>query len=249
MYQILGLTVGMPFVGSAEGKVAFGRPTATAAVSNGGSLLFDGTTAVNLLIANDIDFRNGTGDFTIEWFQYATPTPLTGGNPYPRIFSIGSYSSQSIAVSQEGNDSSRSFYAWVSGANLIENGAYTSAWFHFALCRSGSNLRIFKNGTQIGSTLSNSTNFNDTTNALRIGNETSPSVGAAYKGYLTNFRWTKGVALYTSNFPKPTAPLTASANTSLLLLASTAGTATRDSSGKNKTVTNAGVTWSSLNPF
>jgi hypothetical protein len=245
MYQILGLTVGMPFVGSAEGKVAFGRPTATAAVSNGGSLFFDGTTAVNLLIANDIDFRSASGDFTIEWFQYAT----TVGNSYPRIFSIGSYSSQSIAVSQEGNDSSRSFYAWVSGANLIENGAYTSAWFHFALCRSSSSLKIFKNGTQIGSTLSNSTNFNDTTNALRIGNETSTSVGAAYRGYLTNFRWTKGVALYTSNFTKPSAPLTASANTSLLLLASTAGTATTDSSGKNKTVTNAGVTWSSLNPF
>ena len=243
--QILVRIVGMPFVGSAEGKVAFGRPTAPAAVSNGGSLFFDGTNPVNLLIANDIDFRNGTGNFTIEWFQYAT----TVGNSYPRIFSIGSYPSQSIAVSQEGSDGARSFYAWVSGANLIETSSYTGAWFHFALCRSGSSLRIFKNGTQIGSTLNNNTNFNDTTNALRIGNETNTSVGAAYKGYLTNFRWTKGVALYTSNFAKPTAPLQASANTSLLLLASTAGTATTDSSGKNKTVTNAGVTWSSLNPF
>ena len=240
--QFLVYTVGMPFVGSAEGKVAFGRPTAP---SKGGSLFFDGTNPVNLLIPNDIDFRSASGDFTIEWFQYAT----TVGNSYPRIFSIGSYSSQSIAVSQEGSDGSRSFYAWVSGANLIETSSYTGAWFHFALCRSGSSLRIFKNGTQIGSTLSNSTNFNDTTNALRIGNETSPSVGAAYKGYLTNFRWTKGQALYTSNFTKPTAPLQASASTSLLLLASTAGTATTDSSGKNKSVTNAGVTWSSLTPF
>jgi len=235
----------MPFVGSVEGKVAFGRPTTIATVSNGGSLFFDGTTAVNLSIPNDVDFRNGTGDFTIEWFQYAT----TVGNPYPRIFSIGSNPSQSIAVSEEGNDSLRDFYLWVSGANRIESANYTGAWIYFAVCRSGSSLRIFKNGTQIGSTLSNTTNFNNTSSALCIGNETGPSTIAAFKGYITNFRWTKGVALYTSNFTKPSAPLTASANTSLLLLASTAGTATRDSSGKNKTVTNGGATWSSLNPF
>ena len=215
------------------------------APATGGSLLFDGSSSANLSIPNDVDFRNGTGDFTIEWFQYAT----TPGNSFPRIFSIGNYASQSIAVSQEGSDSSRSFYAWVSGANLIESGNYANAWIHFALCRSGSSLRVFKNGTQIGSTLTNSTNFADSTNALRIGNETSVSSGAAFKGYITNFRWTKGQALYTANFTRPAAPLSASANTSLLLLATESSSATTDSSGKGKTVTNGGVTWSSLTPF
>ena len=234
----------MPFAGSVEGKMAFGRPSAPKP-SVGGSLFFNGDASSNLSVPNDVDFINGTGDFTIEWFQYAT----TGGNPYPRIFSIGSNPTQSIAVSEEGDDSLRTFYAWVSGVNLIESANYTNAWIYFAVCRSGSSLRIFKNGTQIGSTLFNTTNFNNTSSALRIGNETSPITIAAYRGYLTNFRWTKGVALYTSNFTKPSAPLTASASTSLLLLASTAGTATRDSSGKNKTVTNGGATWSSLNPF
>ena len=238
----------MPFLSSVEYGYAFkGVPAPPAPpIVTGGSLFFDGTAASNLSIANDADFRNGTGDFTIEWFQYAT----TVGNSFPRVFSIGSYASQSIAVSQEGSDSSRTFYAWVSGANSMESGqTYTGVWIHFAISRSGTSLRVFKNGTQIGSTLTNSTNFSDSTNALRIGNETSTSVGAAFKGYITNFRWTKGVALYTANFTRPSAPLTASANTSLLLLATTSGTATTDSSGKGKTVTNSGVVWNSLTPF
>jgi hypothetical protein len=237
----------MPFVASIEGNFGAGRqPKTSTPSSTNGSMFFSGASSANLSIANDIDFRIGSGDFTIEWFQYAT----TVGNSYPRVFSIGSYSSQSIAVSHEGSDSSRTFYAWVSGANLIESGQnYTGRWVHFALSRSGQNLRVFRDGTQIGTTLTNSTNFNNTTDVLRIGNESTVSSGAAFKGYITNFRWVKGSALYTSNFSKPIQPLTAVANTKLLLLAVTSGTVSNDSSGLGKTVTNSDITWSALSPF
>jgi len=236
----------MPFVSSVEGRFGYGRPQPPSAPSgSGGSISFDGTQSVNLSIPNDIDFRLGTGDFTIEWFQYLT----SGGGSAERIFSIGTYASASIAVSLEGSDASRIFYAWLSSANNISSGNYLNTWNHFALCRSGTSLRVFQNGTQIGTTLTNSTNFADATNALRIGNETTTSTVAAYKGYITNFRWVKGSALYTTNFAKPTAPLTAVSGTKLLLLASTSGTATTDSSGLGKTVTNNGTTWTSLNPF
>lgn len=239
----------MPFFSSVAGAMGYGRPPrppAPAAAAKGGSISFAGTAASNLSIANDVDLRLETGDFTIEWWQYAQ----SGGNSFPRIFSIGNYSSQSIAVSQEGSDASRTFYAWMSSASAIESGQnYVNSWIHFAICRSGTSLRIFKNGTQIGSTLTNSTNFNDTTNVLRIGNESSTSVGAAFKGLLTNFRWIKGTALYTTNFTVPTQPLTATANTKLLLLATTSAAVATDSSGASKTVTNGGVTWSSSTPF
>ena len=188
----------------------------------------------------------GTGDFTIEWWQYAQ----TVGNSFPRVFSIGSFSSQSIAVSQEGSDSSRTFYFWGSSANAIESSQnYTNRWVHFAISRSGTSLRVFRNGTQIGSTLTNPTNFANTTNTLCIGNESSPSIGAAFKGLITNFRWVKGTAVYTANFTVPTQPLTAIPNTRLLLRASTSGTATTDSSAAPKTVTATNITWSSLTPF
>ena len=219
-------------------------------ISNGGSIFFDGTAASNLSIANDIDFRLGTGNFTIEWFQYV----LAGGGTAGRIFSIGTYTELapnniSIAVSLEGSDASKIFYAWLSSPNAIETSNYLNTWNHFAIVRNGTSLRIYKNGTQIGSTLTVSTDFNNSINALRIGNETVTSEIAAFRGYITNFRWTKGEAIYTSNFTRPSAPLTAGANTKLLLRATTSGTVATDSSGLGKTVTNTGVTWNALTPF
>lgn len=239
----------MPIVASLAGKAAYGRPqraALAAPASLGGSMSFSGTSTSNLSIPNDVDFRMGTGDFTIEWFQYM----LSTNNSAPRIFSIGTYSTASIAVSIEGSAASRTFYAWISGANSIESGQnYNNQWIHFAITRSGTSLRIFKNGTQIGTTLTNSTNFNDTTHALRIGNETSTSTIAAFNGYITNFRWVKGTALYTSNFARPSTPLTSVPGTILLLLSTNSGTVTADSSGFGKTVSNNNVTWNSASPF
>jgi len=238
----------MPFISSTSGTYSYGRPPnppVTQAPSGaGGSMRFTASATSGITIANDVDFRMGTGDFTIEWFQYQ----LAGSGTNQRVFSIGTYSSASIAVSQEGSDSSKMFYAWISGANLIASSQnYLNTWVHFAITRSGTSLRVFRNGTQLGSTLTNSTNFNNTTNTLKIGNESSTSAG--FNGYITNFHWVKGTALYTANFSRPTAPITPVANTQLLLLASTSGAAFTDSSGKGKTATPVGVAWNSLTPF
>jgi len=65
--------------------------------------------------------------------------------------------------------------------------------------------------------------------------------------YLTNFHWVKGTALYTANFSTPKTPISPVANTKLLLLATTSGAVTSDSSGLGKTVTNTGVSWRAFN--
>jgi hypothetical protein len=205
-----------------------------------GSMLFAGTSSSNLSIANSADFRFGTGDFTIEWWQYQTDT-----NSAPRIFAMGTYPSQSIGVSLEGG----SFYLWVSGANNMGTTPTKNAWHHVAISRSGTSLKLFVDGTQKGSTLTNSTNFADASNLLRIGNETSATTNAAFGGKITNFHWVKGTAKYTANFTPSTSPLTAVANSKLLLLASTSSALVTDSSGTSKTVTNNSVTWDSASPF
>jgi hypothetical protein len=236
----------MPFVSSQGGVRGYGRaPTIAAPTGLGGSMSFTGTTSSFLSITNDADFRFGTGDFTIEWFQN-----MTAGQSFPRVFSMGSFPSATCAVSIESGSGSGTFYFWIGGgANSFGSVSSTGAWHHFAITRSGTSVRVFYNGTQLGTTLSSSYNFNDTSNALTIGNEGSKSAGAAFKGFITNFNWVKGTAKYTSNFTKPAAPLTASANTKLLLLASTSGTVTTDSSAAPKTVSNTGVTFSSSTPF
>ena len=216
-------------------------------VATGGSMSFSGASTSNLSIPNDADFRFGTGNFTIEWFQYLDST--TGS--FPRVFSIGTYAGPSIAVSLEGSSSSRTFYFWGSGAlafGTISSGL-NNTWNHFAITRDGTNLKVFRNGTQFGTTRTNSTDFNNTTFALRIGNETSVSSAAAFKGQITDFRWVKGVALYTSNFVVPTAPLSATPETKLLLLATDAASVSNDSSGNGKVVTNNSVAYSSTTPF
>lgn len=50
------------------------------------SLSFAGDDTSFLLIPNTSELNFGTGDFTIEWYQYQTDS-----NPFPRIFQMGSY--------------------------------------------------------------------------------------------------------------------------------------------------------------
>ena len=234
----MGLQIFSPTVMQGNNKVF----VPSSGITTVGSMSFTGTSTSNLSVGNDIDFRFRTGDFTIEWFQY-----MTSIGTFPRIFAMGTYSSQTIGVSIEGG----TFYFWTSTANSFGSvsSGLLNTWNHFAISRAGTSLRVFRNGSQLGSTLTNSTDFNDTTNNLRIGNETSTSTGAAYQGYLTNFRWIKGTAVYTSNFPTPTSTLQPINNTKLLLAVTSEAGVSTDSSASPKTVTNSNVTFISSKPF
>jgi hypothetical protein len=59
--------------------------------------------------------------------------------------------------------------------------------------------------------ITDTNNINNTIDELTIGNENTPSTIAAFVGYITNFRWVKGLAVYTGNFTTPTSQLTATA--------------------------------------
>ncbi len=211
--------------------------------SSNGSLLFAGNASSYLTVVNDTDFRFGTGDFTIEWWQYQTDS-----NANPRIFSMGTYPSASIGVSIEGG----TFYFWIGGApnSLGSAGTYKNVYTHFAIVRSGTTIKVFKNGTQLGSNITSSYNFNDTTNDLRIGNEQSLTSSSGFGGNIKGFHWVKGTALYSTTFTPNYNSITPHANSKLLLnVANSAGLVT-DSSGVGKTVTNTNVTFSSItHPF
>lgn len=207
----------------------------------GGSMKFAGSVGSNLAIANDADFRFGTGDFTVEWWQYRTDS-----NTNPRVFAIGTYAAVNIGVSYE----SSIFYYW-DGTTPVNMGAVPSknVWHHIAITRSGTSLRAFVDGTQLGTTKTISTNYTNSTNLLRIGNETTASASSSFGGYITNFNWVKGTAKYTANFTPSTTPLSAHANSKLLLKATDSASLVTDSSTAAKTVTNNSVTWDSKTPF
>jgi hypothetical protein len=170
----------------------------------GTSYQFNGTTGY-LSYSAGTDFALGTGDFTIEWFQYQTSQPSN-----PRIFQIGNYASQSIGCSIEGSAASCIFYIWVPGASNVKtftSSGNLNSWIHFAIVRIGTSLKVYQNGTQIGTTLTNSSSLGNSTQNLSVGQETSPTANSYFPGNITQFRWTKGLGIYTGNFTTPTGPL------------------------------------------
>lgn len=210
---------------------------------SGGSLLFSSSSVANgsaLRYANEADFRMGTGNFTIEWFQYFSTLPAN-----PRAFSIGTYSTASIAVSLENSR----FYLWIGASNSnFLYGTIANKWVHFAVVgENGTTIKVYQDGV-LKTTYNVAYNLNDSTNTLMIGNESTRTTASSFTGYITNFRWTKGTAVYTSAFTVPASPLTALPDTKLLLLAST-DAPFADSSGLNKTPTNFGVVADALTPF
>jgi hypothetical protein len=83
----------------------------------------------------------------------------------------------------------------ITGSTLSIN-----TWYFIAVTRSSTSTKLFVNGTQSGSTYTDSTNYTSSSN---------PLVGALFDGYSLNgyiddFRITKGYARYTSNFTPPT---------------------------------------------
>jgi hypothetical protein len=178
------------------------------------SFLGDETSYLNIPNTNDINF--GQGDFTVEWYQYQTDL-----NPYPRIFQVGVFNrgGTSIGVSIEAALGG-AFYYWTPGSstnygNQIQN--YMNQWVHFAICRLNGVTNIYMNGVSIYF-MNDTSDFNSSYD-LTISNESIPSDGAAFGGYLTYFSYVKGVARYTNNFTVSNTYPPVTSNTVLLLKA------------------------------
>jgi len=175
----------------------------------GGSGYFDGSGDY-LTAPSNAAFSFGTGDFTVEGWVY--PNAVTGGNAKVIVdLRGGSYLNSQVAVAIYNG-------GWlinIGGTQVISGGvAVINQWSHFALVRSGTNLKLFINGVQTGSTYSDSNNYSSY--GEYIGNLAGGLAGYETVGYISDIRILKGTALYTSAFTPPTAPLTAITNTSLL---------------------------------
>ena len=173
--------------------------------TGGGSYYFDGTGYLRL--AASPNWALGTGDFTIEWFQYQTTH-----DSYPRVFQVGRYQ-QGISIGCNFNLTGE-FDVWTpgvsaSGFDSFTVGDVTEAWQHFAIVRRNSELHVYKNGVQVG-VMANSADVTNSTTDLYIGCE-GVTPDTFFTGYITNFRLVKGVAVYTGDFTVPTSALTATA--------------------------------------
>lgn len=134
-------------------------------------------------------------------------------------------------------------YVYASGSAVItaSTAVGTGRWNHIALVRNGTFLTLYINGVSVGSA-TNSTNFNNT-GVMGIGANVSGGGAGAYpiNGYMSDVRVTKGTALYVTTFTPPTAPVTPTAATTLLVNGMNAGIFDATAINNMETVGNAQV--------
>jgi len=168
---------------------------------------FDGTGDY-LNTPTNAAFTFGTGDLTLECWIYQTATSTS---TYRVIFADNVY----------GGTGGYTLYSYNNALNLWKGGSEVIApagtitlnvWTHVAWTRSGSSNRLFINGTQVGATTTDATNYTGTMSYIGA----SVTGTLPFAGYISNARIVKGTALYTTTFTPSTAPLTAITNTSLL---------------------------------
>jgi hypothetical protein len=165
------------------------------------SALFDGAGDY-LSLDGSSDFAAGTGDFAIDlWVRIAA----TGVYHYlydGRPSGTGSGAYNSIYV-----NSSNSLEYYANGGTRITGttALTTGAWYHVALTRSGTSTKLFLNGTQEGSTYSDSTNYTIGTSRPMIGVSGFDGSGSPLNGWIDELRVSKGAARWTANFTPPSA--------------------------------------------
>jgi hypothetical protein len=169
----------------------------------GASAYFDGTGDYLVTPTTSV-LTFGTNDLTVELWIYQTVSSvgaykvIVGDNVYSSVggWTLYSYNNQ--------------LNLWKGGTELIApSGTLTlNSWNYVVWTRQSGNNRIFINGTQVGSTVSDSTNYTST--AIYVGSSKINTLNFA--GYMDELRVTKGVARYTSNFTPPNAPFPNSRN-------------------------------------
>jgi len=165
----------------------------------GSSMYFDGTTDY-IVEPTNTNFGYSTSDFTIEFWLYLN-TVSADQTIFSNLSSVSSvnphiYYSNGTGIRYYTNSADRIF-----GGTLSP-----STWYHIALCRSSGSTKMFINGTQAGSTYTDSNNYG-TTAPLGIGtywSSGSPATSSTLNGYLDDVRVTKGYARYATDFTPPT---------------------------------------------
>ena len=182
---------------------------------SGGSVFMSGSSYISLPSSAAFNWNAGGTDLTIEcWVKlsefaspnvciWTTSTALSDGHT-----SLYYYPDGSIEIGRVGINSL--------GAQGVTAGVLQiGVWTHIAVVRKASSTTttIYINGTSVASGTTNVWSTGDRLFAIGKWFNSTPTL----RGYVSNLRVVNGTEVYTGNFTKPTAPLTAITNTKLLL--------------------------------
>lgn len=172
----------------------------------------DVTGTSTLVFADSVFDINGNWTFEFDiYLRSATPTVPLMGNVGDSQYTAANLNCRSIAFLEKNESDTKYNYLFTSTASTTANGwdkeirnvhnYKLNGWQHIAISKSGSSIRVFADGTLVG-TSSNVGTLRTIGEGWNIGTwrgaATSPF-------YLRNFRISK-VARYTANFTPPTKP-------------------------------------------
>ncbi|MBI5306156.1 LamG domain-containing protein [Candidatus Wolfebacteria bacterium] len=162
----------------------------------GASGLFNGNG--DYLRVSSTDFDLGTGDFTIDVWMRANTWPAAGcATP----FQIGNYFNNWIQPEICYTGTLLRTYTTTLQYNYYPSGGFlTNTWYHYAIVRSGTTMKQYINGLEISSGTNTESILNGT-QGLWIGAYSGPL--QFFNGYIDEFRISKGIARWTSNFTPP----------------------------------------------
>jgi hypothetical protein len=260
--------------GQTGSNVSFGGQNS--AITATGSLSFDGTGFLTLPQAVGTSTAS-IGMFTIEAWVYLTGALVNGPYTFGGSWCNGDSTQCSWIYSVTA--AGRPEFGWgISGTSYpgdnpkitgLSRTISINTWTHLAVVRDATNkITMYVGGTADSNTATISGQLNiNTTSPPKIGNGDSTSHNSLqnpWVGYITNFRFVDGIALYSGTFTPSTAPLQQITNTELLLTAPQANTGPthqeifiQDSSFNNWLITNSTdtsiprnyVTFSTSSPF
>jgi hypothetical protein len=201
----------LPF-GSSNFSLPISPTSGTGFATYAGKFVSGSTGTQANLPNNATNLAIGSGDFTVEgWVNTTT-------NGRGSLIGIGAVNTAGSLWFGWENDTTS--YIRFGATDVISSGLSLSSagWVHIALTRSGSTVRLYKNGSLVTSGTS-STNLNLTDVSAIGGYGASTPSSYTLEGFISNLRLVVGTALYTgSTYTIPTSALTAVSGTQLLTL-------------------------------
>lgn len=163
------------------------------ATNQGGSVYTNGTSGNRVQVASSTDFAFGTGDFTIEgWFNLT----VLESNDY--LFDIGSNGLYIGTVA--------GLLAYHNGTTYQTTGTTSqllpvNSWNHIALVRNSGSTTMYINGKSVPGITAIADTVDWTNSAtVTLMDYGAGAAGVETAGFVSDFRITKGSAVYTADF-------------------------------------------------
>jgi len=182
-----------------------------------GSAGFDGTGDY-IDTPDHVDWTVGSGDYTIDlWVK-------RGDKDKDELLAAqvnSSYTSSTIAWYVYFQSDNKICFGLVSGTTYYYSTSAgtitdTTTWHHLAVVRNGNSLKLYIDGTNDGTKDVTGITANDSAFKLAIGRPGEYD-GYYFNGFIDEFRFSKGIARWTSNFTPPSSAYSTDGNTKLLM--------------------------------